>query len=264
MTMRSYPKRILWICTLMVLMGGFFIPVPGAEELKPIVLAWEPWEPYQYLNDRGELTGLGVDMLNAILLNMKAPYKWQETPWKRVLKDLEEGFLDAGLGASKTPEREQWAYFSDPYRTESVVLFVKKGSSANYAFQNLRDIIGADFKLGVARGYYYGETYDELATNVEFQKNIEEVKVNENLYKMLIKDRIDGFLADPVSGTAGLKTLGFFTQVEIHPMQVYSDNIHIMFSKKRVTPEYVRKFNQSLAEIKVNGVYNIILNKYLR
>ena len=64
--------------------------------------------------------------------------------------------------ASKTPEREEYALFSDPYRTESAVMYVRIEDAGKYNFDSLEDIIGTEFKLAVTRGYYYGEEFEEL------------------------------------------------------------------------------------------------------
>ena len=51
------------------------------------------------------------------------------------------------------------------------------------------------------------------------------------LYKMLRKGRVSGVLADRYSGFAYLKfKLG--NQIVMHPLKVYSTDIHVMFSKK--------------------------------
>lgn len=244
----------------------FFLLFPSnlsADDKRVYVYSWEPWEPYQIVDKTGKLTGLDINIIEAVLDNMGEPYKWQKTPWKRVLKDMDEGFLDGAPGASITDERKQWAWFSDTYRQELVVLFVQKGKKELYPFETLTDIIKSDITIGVARGYYYGEGYKKLIKNEAFARRIEKVKVNELNYKKLALGRIDGFLCDPVAATAGLKSLDMLDMVEIHPMKVYADDVHVMFSKKRVPWEYVRKFNKSLAELKESGEYDKILGRYL-
>ena len=266
MTAQTAVKLMISVMAAMLItcsIPGGIGPV-SAEEGKVYVYAWEPWKPYQLKNENGDLTGLGIDMVRAVLENMDEPYKWQNTPWKRAIKDLKEGYLDAGLGASITEERKKWGLFSDPYRQESAVLFVRKEKKDAYDFETLEDIIGSDFTLGVTRGYYYGPEYERLMEQKTFSRHVEEVKVNENNYKKLRRGRIDGFLADPVSGTAGLKALGILDMVAVHPMKVFSNDIHVIFSKKRVSPEYVEKFNKSLKKVKKSGQYDRIMRRYMK
>jgi polar amino acid transport system substrate-binding protein len=139
-----------------------------------------------------------------------------------------------------------------------------RGTSDRYKFKTLEDIIGSNVTLGVIRGYYYGDTYEALIENDEFSSAIEEVSWNELNYRKLARGRIDGFIEDPVSAVAGLRKVGMLDQVEIHPMYIFSNDIHIMFSKNKVPKEYVEKFNKSLKVFKASQEYTDILNKYLK
>lgn len=253
---------MIGVCIFIVIFP-FFKKV-SANDNRVFRYAWEPWQPYQMKNEQGRLTGLDIEILEAILNGIGQPFKWQKTPWKRVIKDIQEGYLDAGLGASVTEERQQWAYFSEPYRKESVVLFLLKDIKQIYQFVRLEDITDSDITLGMTRGYYYGGLFEKLSKDPKFISRFEEVKINELNYEKLKMGRIDGFLSDPVAGTAGLKKLGLLDKVEIHPMHIYSDNIHVMFSKKSVPEEYIQKFNQSLLKLKTSGEHTKIISKYLK
>jgi polar amino acid transport system substrate-binding protein len=230
-----------------------------AEELS---FGWEDWQPYQYKDSDGQVTGLDIELSQAIFGNFDYQLALQEMPWKRHLNSIEDGSTDIAASASKTPEREEYALFSDPYRTESAVMYIRKADAGIYKFDSLEDIIGSEFKLAVTRGYYYGEEFGELMKNSEFKKNIREVNDNQLAQRQLSLNRVDGFLEDPIAATLELKEEGLLDKVEIL-MPVYSDNIYIMFSKKSVSPDIVKSFNSSLAELRANGVYDQIMNKYL-
>jgi len=167
-------------------------------------------------------------------------------------------------GASSTTERKKYSMFSDTYRTETMALNVRKGEAKNYNFKQLKDITGSRFRLGITRGYYYGETFSELTKAPEFKKRLTIVARDSLLYKMLLNNHLDGFIGDTVNVSTSLSKLGLLNSIETHPLPVYSSNIHVMFSKKNVSPEVVRTFNKSLSRIKSTGIYKKILNKYLQ
>lgn len=231
---------------------------------KPLVLGWEPWEPYQYVNRRGDLVGLDVEMVTAIIENMGCKLSYKELPWKRHLNLLKKGSIDLASGASKTAEREEFAYFSAPYRVESAALFVKKGKSEAYKLTKLEDISAIGFKLGVTRGYYYGENYEKLSSDEKFTAQLDEVHNDSFNYYKLQKDRIDGFLADVPSAIAGLKSEALLDTVERHPLKIYEDDIYVMFSKQSTSQEMVEAFNKSLQELKENGTYQQIMDTWLK
>ena len=93
-----------------------------------LLVGWELWYPYQYHNKQGQLVGLDIDSFNAIAKHAGVKTHFIETPWKRHLHLVKHGRIDIAFGASYSEEREEYAYFTKPYRHEKVNLFVKKGS----------------------------------------------------------------------------------------------------------------------------------------
>jgi len=145
-----------------------------------------------------------------------------------------------------------------------VFLFVRKGDSAKYPFKSLGDIKNFAFRLGVSRGYYYGEAYSELLEDKAFKRRVQEVANDRNNFLKLANNRIDGFLSDPFSAIPRLKKNNLLEKFESHPVGVYSADIFVMFSKKSTTLAEVEKFNKSPQLLKENGVHNRIINKYLK
>ena len=47
-------------------------------------------------------------------------------------------------------------------------------------------------------------------------------------------------------------------------MKVYSDNVHIMMSKKALTAQDLDMLKNSLKKLKASGEYQKILDKYLK
>lgn len=263
----KFQMRILKSSLLVLLTFSLFLfstSSSWANCEKKIRMGWEDWNPYQYVNKKGTLTGLDIELVQAIVENMGCQIDFKEMPWKRHLLAIEKGRMDLAAGASITPERQKYANFSNPYRTESTVLYVHKGESGKYKLKTLQDIVTQKFSLGVTRGYYYGEEYTKWVKNKEFKNQIQEVHNDSFNYYKLQKKRIDGFLADPIAATAGLKGEDLLGMVEIHPMKVYSDNIYVMMSKKSVSKQFIKDFNKSLAQIKANGTHDRILKKYLQ
>jgi polar amino acid transport system substrate-binding protein len=231
-----------------------------AEELS---MGWEDWQPYQYKDSNQVVTGLDVELMQAIFKNIGYQISLAELPWKRHLNNVEQGRTDLAASASKTPEREQYAFFSDPYRTESAVMYIRKADAGKYEFDSLRGIIGTDFNLAVTRGYYYGEEFADLMKDPEFKKRVQEVNDNQLAQRQLVRNRVDGFLEDPIAAAIELRIEGLLDKVSNH-MPIYSDDIYAMFSKKSTSPKLVEAFNNSLVELRTNGTYDRIMDKYLK
>jgi len=268
MKVRSMMKhRYVILKKSFIILGLIWISITTnlcAETINHFLCGWEPWEPYIFENDSKQLTGLDVELVQAIVKQMKFTIEFKQLPWKRHLHMVENGKIHIATSASKSSEREQYAFFSNPYRTETAVMFVRKGESKSFPLTSLDQITTSNFNIGVANEYYYGETYQELMKNPKFASHVQSVQNDALNLKKLLKNRIDGFLADAVAGVSMIRKEGASALVEKHPMIIYSDNIHVMFSKKLLSQEVVTLFNQSLTAIKQNGVYDQIMNKYLK
>ncbi len=264
--MVSFLNKIRKISILLFGAGLIIIStLPSAWATDEFVMGWESWEPFQYKNGQGEITGLDIDLISAIMGNIDMKTSFKEMPWKRHLTLLEGGSVHIAAGASKTSEREAYAHFSDPYRTEAMVLYIRKGESKNYAdFKTLDQLPQVNFTIGVVNGYYYGENYAELIKDAAFKAKTEAVNKNELNIKKVVGGRIDGFLMDPAVATARLKEMNLLDKLEIFPVEIYEDEVHVMFSKKSTDPSVVAAFNESLKTLKANGSYLKIMNKYIQ
>ncbi len=238
----------------------FFSSAVFASEI--ISVGWEAWEPYQYRDEKQQLVGLDVEMITAIAKDAGFGVLFKELPWKRILMYVQNGQLDLTAGVSRVPEKEKYADFTEPYRTESAVMYIRKGTAGNYPFADLREILNSSFQLGAEAEYYYGRQYAELMKNPEFEKHIQVVTRGELNYNKLLKGRIDGFLVDPFAGAVYLKKNNLRDQIESHPMPVYSDSIYFMISKKTSSRDLTRRLNHSIKKLKASGALAEIINKW--
>ena len=86
---------------------------------------------------------------------------------------------------------------------------------------------------------------------------------NAKNYEKLIRKRVDGFLADPISVPIVLEEKKLTNRIERHPMSaVLTGDIFFMLSKQSVKTSMVRDLNQSLTQLKANGTYRKIVDRY--
>lgn len=230
-----------------------------AEELKS---GWEYWPPFQYEEAGGRLTGLDVDLVSAIFEPTEYTISYYKIGWSGLVNRIRNGTLHFALGASKSPERELFARFSEPYRAENVKLFVRKGESGKYDFTDLSDLFGSSFILGVTAGYYYGDEYERLLNQPGQRLTVETVNRDALNIRKLILKRIDGFLLDKIPADRMIRGMGLEDKIEVYPVYVHSNDVYIMFSRKSTGPELVETFNRRLKQIKSSGRYEKIMRKY--
>jgi polar amino acid transport system substrate-binding protein len=232
-----------------------FITMLFAARVKAndLSVGWELWYPYQYHNNNRQLVGLDIDSFNAIMAEAKLSFTTAEIPWKTHLDFLKTGKMDLAMGASWSRKREEFAYFSQPYRKETVKLFVKKDNANNINLKTLSDLVGSQYMVGVESGYYYGQTYQELIKIPAFQANINEVIDLEQNVTLLMKGYLDGFLVDPNTMQSFIKKYKMDDEFEQHPVEIYSADISIMLSKQSSDIEILNKINKAIVTLTDNG-----------
>lgn len=188
-------------------------------------------------------------------LDCKASYV--EMPWKRVLHGLELGVVDIAMEAYFNEDRARYAWFSDAYNPGRSVLWIRK--SGAYADTDLASWLADGHTLGVTKDYYYGAEISELLRRYAAQVSVVNDEQN---YGKLVLGRIDGFLGDVLATPWGLKKEGLSDLIVPHAMAVYEAPTFFMFSKKRLSPEFVREFNRELAKFKATNEYDIIWRRY--
>jgi polar amino acid transport system substrate-binding protein len=225
-------------------------------------IGWEIWYPYLYRNSQQKLIGLDVEILNIILAKTGYSSEYTELPWNRHLHYLKTGEIDVAMGVSLNAERARYAVFTEPYRKEIIKLFVKTGSEKPIELATLSDLSKSNYMIGAESGYYYGEEYQELMTTVEFQKRIVKAADIEENVALLLKGDIDGFLVDTETAKAFSNKYQVKGEFEAHTLPIYQTDIHIMLSKKSVTPSVVKKINNAIGELKQSGELDKIIEKW--
>lgn len=260
-------NRIVWtkkfgIVAVMILAILTSIQPSTCAECQ-LTMSWEPWPPFQYQDAEEKIKGVDIELTKSVMQHMGCDLQLQHMPWKRVMHEIESGRLEMSAGASITPERKEFAYFSEPYRRESFFPYVRKGETKKYPIERLEDIKTHNLRLGVVRGYHYGEAYERLMKDAAFSGLVQEVAYDHLNFKKLIHRRIDVFLGEPFFTAYELKNRNLADTVERLPFEIDLGTIHVIFSKKSVSPEIVEKFNESLGALKENGTYQRIVEKYL-
>lgn len=214
---------------------------------------WELWYPYQYHNKKGDLVGVDIQAFDNIMSRAGVTYSIAELPWKTHLLFIKTGKIDLAMGASWSEERCHYAYYSLPYRYETVKLFVKKGRASEIKLNQLKDLTNSGYIIGVESGYYYGEQYAELIKQSQFYTHISEAIDIETNVSLVVEGHLDGFLADPNTVNAFVEKYNMQDAFEAHDLEIYSAPIYIMLSKESTTEALLSRINDAITSLKQEG-----------
>lgn len=129
--MRGLTMR-LWLACLLAIP---FAHALHADQNRTLTGGWSAWPPFSYVDTRQGIQqwhGLDVEMLNAVAKEAGYTIDASAVPWDQHLRDIESGARDIAVGASRTPQREEYAMFSAPFRFETMVLVVPRGRAVRF------------------------------------------------------------------------------------------------------------------------------------
>lgn len=238
-------------------------PVALAPPACALTLGWDPWEPYHYRDVGGEVRGLDIELVAAISRTAGCTIRYDQEDWSTLLTRLRSGQVDMLSGATRTDERERFAWFTAPYRTESFRLYLRAGDAQAYASQTLEDLLAAGKKIGVVLQYVYSDEVEKLADDPRYADQFEGVAVGEVNYEKLLNQEIDAFIEDSFVAASIVRKKGLDKQVVQHPIAVSSGEVHLMLSRDSVDEQTVSRLNEALAQLRESDTYQRILARYL-
>tara|TARA_R110002126_G_scaffold10245_73_gene46751 strand:- start:514 stop:1272 length:759 start_codon:yes stop_codon:yes gene_type:complete len=226
-----------------------------------LTMGFDAWEPYQYMTVGNTVTGLDVELVRAVAADMQCELNIVQGSWVELLNLLKEGEIDFVLGASITEDRQQFAYFSEPYRQEQFSLFVR-AEDAGSDLTDIKSFVAAGKKLGIVNEYYYGDELAELYASAEYRPQFVGAIISEMNMARLLDEEIDGFLEDSFVAASILRRKGLDKLIKPHQISLGNNDVYVMFSKASVEEQRVAEFNRGLAAIKANGSYQQIMQRY--
>jgi polar amino acid transport system substrate-binding protein len=210
-----------------------------------------------YELDEAKAEGLYPRLLEEIVRGIGFDAKILPTPWKRALLYGETGIGGVG-GAYKNDERLKIYDYSAPLYQEKMVVFVNKDRP--FEFNELEDLSGK--VIGVNRGWSYGQKFDSAREAKLFEVNVRG-NPGDN-FKLLALGRIDCLILDQLSGESYVQYLGISDKIVALPVPFSMNNGYLMFSKELKMGEFLNRFNSSLENMRENGTYKAIVQKFVQ
>ncbi|MGI9264277.1 MAG: substrate-binding periplasmic protein [Gammaproteobacteria bacterium] len=230
-----------------------------------LTMGWDPWEPYHYMNPVGEINGLDVEIVSAIAADAKCEVSFERDSWANLLRRIRDGSVDLISGATLTPERESYAYFSKPFRNETFALFVRAGERDQFSGTTLKELLDSGMRVGITEAYIYGDMVRALQDDPSYADRLFPADLGESSAGRMLDGEIDGFIEDIFVASSMIRRRGLEDDIETHPVDIGGSNeVRLMFSRSSVDGNLVSRFDESLVHLRESGEYENIRNRYLR
>ncbi len=206
--------------------------------------------PFEFVDKNSQIVGFDMDLLDAISKKVGFEYEIVNMGFDGLIPALKSGKIDmVAAGMSATEQRRKAADFTNPYySTENV--FLKKVD--NDSIKSKEDIKGkiVSTQLG---------TVQEIAMRELKDIKVSTMKDPFNVIMALKNGKVDVAVFDSSVAYGYLKQNPDL--VAFHTEDDGSDGFSFAFDKGKHS-ELLAKFNQAIDELKADGIYDKILEKY--
>ena len=211
------------------------------------------YAPFNYTNADGTLGGFDIEIANAICVDMQVTCEIVAQDWDGIIPGLKAGKYDAIVAAmSVTPERAQQVAFTDPYFSNALVFLAKKDSTFDPAKVTDINAHSIAAQRSTISSQWLENTYPKADMKL--------YDTLSNAFLDLGAGRVDAMISDKLpaiewlSSTSGSNYVLKGAEIDIN------DNFAIAV---RPNDEALQaKINTSLSNIKANGTYDKINQKY--
>ncbi len=209
--------------------------------------------PFVYYDDSGHLTGIDVDIMEAIAKDQHFKISFDVNQFSISLDHLIDGKVDGFISSLVISEPRKHIYdFSDPYYSTGLVFSVR---SKDETIKGLTDLKG---KKVVALSGSLSEDYAESMKDLYNFTFVSLLSPN-NTY-----DAVEHGFADCVIDDEGLALYrinkGVRVKIISYPVEVKDCAFAV---RKGYNAELLEQFNKGLSHLKANGQLDAIIQKYI-
>jgi glutamine transport system substrate-binding protein len=240
-----------WLKTLTA--GLVLTAAAGTVSAEKLKIATDPsFVPFEMLDiETGEMIGFDMEMIAEVAKRAGFEYDMNTMDFNGIIPALQTGSIDIAIaGITITEAREKIVDFSDPYYDSGLRLLVRVDNNDILEFKDLE---------GKKIGSKIGSTsYDYLTGNLEDNAGVTPYPGSADMYLALMSRAVDAVFYDApnvayfasTKGEGKVKTVGALYEGQQYGIALKAGS------------EWVDEVNTALAEIREDGTYKTIYEKW--
>lgn len=247
-------NRGLSILAAMAACLMFAAVVPAAEEAKPLIVGMElSYPPFEMTDQKGEPTGVSVDLAKDLGQSLGRPVVIQNMAFDGLIPALKTGKVDLVISSmTVTPEREKSIDFSDPYISTGLCLLLKKDSSASSVADLDREGVKVAVKKGTTGHLYAAGKLKKAEVLVLDKESAAVLEVSQG--------KADAFIYDQMSTYQNWQRNKDTTRAVLEPFQKESWAVGI----RKGDDELRAQVNAFLQDYREKGGFERLGDRYLK
>ena len=222
---------------------------------KYIIATDTVFKPFEYTDNNGNFVGIDVDILDAVAKDQGFEYELNSLGWDAAIAACQAGQANGMIaGASITDERKNNGWiFSDGYYTATQSMVVSNTSDIS-GFEDLNG------KTVAVKNGTQGQNYAESLKD-QYGFEITVFEDSPTMYQAVTGGQAVACFEDTPIMAASIKDEGYALKILDNTANEGADYGFVVFSEDN--RKLVDLFNAGLENIKKNGKYDEIINKYL-
>ena len=209
------------------------------------------YAPFESVNSDGEIVGFDVDLNEELSKILGYEYTLNDMEFTGLISSIATKKCDYIISAlTYSEERDEVVDFSDGYFTPVMAMVFKKGESYN----------SMDDFNGKIVGTTLGSVYEKVVQKIDNVEMKTYDVVNEAL-PIIGTDELDAVLADTTNAISFCEEDDSLTYMVV-PLSFTKDTISSFSVLLPNDSPYVEYFNSAIAELKENGTYDKLVEKW--
>jgi len=257
------------VFTLVVLGGYICMASPGLASETPSrqpkltlnMAALKGYPPFAMF-DGHRFSGIDYDILRELSKRANIDIIYHLMPWKRALKMIQSGAIEATFSAYYKPERAIYAeYIETPTHYDLYTLFVKPENK--FDFKRIEDLKGKT--IVTILGFFYGREFHDFVTANHIK--LHEVKNFKQSIAMTVNEHVDVMVGNYYTMAYHFRKIKRGRPlISLSPPLGSPMANHIILSRKADIPhrkEIMARINTHLTQMRRDGVIASVGKNYI-
>lgn len=225
------------------------------SDVTTYIAATEPtYAPFDTTDEDGNIVGFDMDLLNAIAEDQGFKVEYQSFEFDALVPAVQAGNADIIAAAMNVDEeRAEKVDFSDKYFDSGKVILVKKD---NDAIKGVEDFT-PDMKVAAQMGTTEGQYIQELADAGTIGEAVVLNKTTECILQLQNGD-VEAVIMDAPVATYYYNKYSD----EVKKLDATIDPAPMAFAVQKGNTELLEKINEGLKNVKENGTYDELVEKW--
>ncbi len=245
------------------LLAGLWLSGQGVAQTLLVGMEESNNKPYEYVDSQVHLTGFHVELVREVAARLGWQVTFRRMPWKRALRSLETGDLDAVTYVARSSEREQFAIFlpDNVLHVSYTTLYIQRKMADKIHYQPPLEQMVYRWRTGIPGGYYMS---DELMAMLKRGAPVDQPTLTQSqLFVMLLSDRFDMvFGATSALELAKAEIPDIERKIQRLEGALFSDQrMYIAFSRQ-LGPMLPRTFAEGYRQFRDEPAYQALIGRF--